>query len=80
MAARTVADAAEAGEPMPEALIERINEAANFNQGFATGEYLASALMDMVYHTTDPAEIAAFLDGGGRRLPGRRPSSRARAC
>ncbi|MBO6796108.1 M3 family metallopeptidase [Maricaulis sp.] len=48
---------AETGEPMPEALIERINEAANFNQGFATGEYLASALMDMVYHTTDPAEI-----------------------
>jgi peptidyl-dipeptidase Dcp len=47
----------ETGEPMPQALIDRIRAAANFNQGFATGEYLASALMDMVYHTTDPAEI-----------------------
>lgn len=47
----------ETGEPMPQALIDRIRAAANFNQGFDTGEYLASALMDMVYHTTDPAEI-----------------------
>lgn len=45
------------GEPMPQELIARIRAAANFNQGFSTGEYLASALMDMVYHTTDPAEI-----------------------
>ncbi len=37
--------------------MERIRAAANFNQGFSTGEYLASALMDMVYHTTDPAEM-----------------------
>ncbi|OLF71361.1 peptidase M3 [Maricaulis sp. W15] len=48
----------ETGEPMPQALIERIRAAANFNQGFSTGEYLASALMDMVYHTTDPAEMS----------------------
>ncbi|WP_417483501.1 M3 family metallopeptidase [Maricaulis sp.] len=45
------------GEPMPDELIARIRAANNFNQGFSTGEYLASALMDMVYHTTDPAEI-----------------------
>lgn len=45
------------GEPMPQELIARIRAADNFNQGFSTGEYLASALMDMVYHTTDPAEI-----------------------
>ena len=42
------------GEPMPEALIEKIRRAATFNQGFATTEYLASALMDMRYHTIDP--------------------------
>ncbi|WP_339744101.1 M3 family metallopeptidase [uncultured Maricaulis sp.] len=46
-----------AGEPMPQELIARIRAANNFNQGFSTGEYLASALMDMVYHTTDPAAI-----------------------
>ena len=48
----------ETGEPIPAELVERIRAAANFNQGFATGEYLASALMDMVYHTTDPSEIS----------------------
>jgi peptidyl-dipeptidase Dcp len=45
------------GEPIPAALVERIRAAANFNQGFSTGEYLASALMDMAYHTVDPTDI-----------------------
>jgi peptidyl-dipeptidase Dcp len=47
----------ETGEPIPAALVERIRAAANFNQGFSTGEYLASALMDMAYHTVDPSDI-----------------------
>jgi peptidyl-dipeptidase Dcp len=52
----------ETGEPIPASLVERIKRAANFNQGFATTEYLASALVDMKYHTTDPASLdpAAF--------------------
>lgn len=41
------------GEPMPDALIERIGRAATFNQGFATTEYLASALIDLKLHTLD---------------------------
>jgi len=45
------------GEPMPAELIAKIKKAATFNQGFATTEYLASALMDMKYHTTDPQGI-----------------------
>ncbi|WP_346836626.1 M3 family metallopeptidase [Microbulbifer sp. SAOS-129_SWC] len=45
------------GEPMPADLIAKIKKAATFNQGFATTEYLASALMDMKYHTTDPEDI-----------------------
>jgi len=50
------------GEPIPEELVAKIENAATFNQGFQTTEYLASALVDMMYHTTDPAEIdpAAF--------------------
>ncbi len=48
---------AETGEPMPKDLVEKIKKAATFNQGFATTEYLASALMDMKYHTVDPAGI-----------------------
>jgi peptidyl-dipeptidase Dcp len=45
------------GEPMPKALVEKIKAAANFNQGFQTTEYLASALVDMKFHTVDPAGI-----------------------
>lgn len=48
---------AETGEPIPDALVERIRAASTFNQGFATTEYLASALVDMYYHTTDPTGI-----------------------
>ena len=47
----------ETGESIPSTLVERIKRAANFNQGFATTEYLASALVDMKYHTTDPANL-----------------------
>lgn len=47
----------ETGEPIPADLIAKMERAGNFNQGFATTEYLASALVDMAFHTTDPAEI-----------------------
>lgn len=47
----------ETGEPIPQELVEKIKKASTFNQGFATTEFLASALMDMKLHTTDPAEI-----------------------
>ncbi len=47
----------ETGEPIPDALVTKIRNAAKFNQGFATTEYLASALVDMKYHTTDPTGI-----------------------
>lgn len=40
----------ETGEPMPDALRERIIAARTFNEGFATVEYLASAFVDMAYH------------------------------
>ncbi|WP_406827831.1 M3 family metallopeptidase [Microbulbifer sp. ARAS458-1] len=45
------------GEPIPAELVAKIKQAANFNQGFATTEYLASALVDMKLHTTDPKGI-----------------------
>lgn len=45
------------GEPMPQALIDKINKASTFNQGFSTVEFLGSAIMDMRYHSTDPAGI-----------------------
>ena len=38
------------GEPIPEALLQRLLAARNFNQGFATVEYTASALIDLELH------------------------------
>jgi peptidyl-dipeptidase Dcp len=45
--------------PMPQALVDRVNNAATFNQGYTTVEYLSSALVDMAMHNratpiTDP--------------------------
>jgi peptidyl-dipeptidase Dcp len=41
------------GQPMPQSLVDKIKKAESFNQGFATVEYLSSALVDMKLHT-DP--------------------------
>lgn len=38
------------GEPMPKALIDKLLAAENFNQGFATVEYTACALLDLDMH------------------------------
>lgn len=45
------------GEPIPKELVEKIKTTSTFNEGFKTTEYMASAIMDLLYHTTDPALI-----------------------
>ncbi|MGZ8709643.1 MAG: M3 family metallopeptidase, partial [Thermoanaerobaculia bacterium] len=40
----------ETGQPIPQNLVDRIEKAATFNEGFETTEYLASALVDMKMH------------------------------
>jgi peptidyl-dipeptidase Dcp len=45
------------GEPIPQELVNRIEQAATFNQGFATVEYLASALVDMKLHLAGTRDI-----------------------
>ena len=45
------------GEVIPKKLVDKIKKSATFNQGFATTEYLASAIMDMKLHMADPANI-----------------------
>lgn len=45
------------GEPIPQTLVDRIKAASTFNQGFATVEYLASALVDMKLHLAGRTEI-----------------------
>ena len=39
------------GQPMPQALVEKIDRSRRFNQGHATVEYLAAAILDMDLHT-----------------------------
>ncbi|MCR6702161.1 MAG: peptidyl-dipeptidase Dcp [Dokdonella sp.] len=39
------------GEPMPEDLVQKIRKARTFNQGYATTEYLAAALLDQAWHS-----------------------------
>ncbi|CUH54339.1 M3 family metallopeptidase [Shimia marina] len=41
---------AETGAPMPQEMLEKVLGAANFDQGFATVEYVASALVDLAFH------------------------------
>jgi peptidyl-dipeptidase Dcp len=60
------------GEPIPDKLIEKLELSGTFNQGFETGEFVAAALLDMDYHTTDNPDIndvrafeKASLDGIG---------------
>ena len=39
------------GEIIPDALIEKMQKAGTFDQGFVTTEYLAASILDMAYHT-----------------------------
>lgn len=45
------------GEPIPDELVERIERARHFNQGFATVEYLASAIADMRLHLAGETRV-----------------------
>ncbi|HEY1863572.1 MAG TPA: M3 family metallopeptidase [Roseiarcus sp.] len=51
------------GEPMPEALVDKLLTARRFNQGWATVEYTASALVDLKLHldpSPDEVDVVAF--------------------
>jgi peptidyl-dipeptidase Dcp len=49
-------------QPIPQALVDRIKQSEKFNQGYATVEYLAAAILDMELHTrSDGAvDVTAF--------------------
>ena len=52
------------GEPIPEQLVERMEAARRFGQGFKTVEYLGAALLDWAWHKlpagADPGDVLAF--------------------
>ncbi len=45
------------GEPLPDELLQRFIAARKFNQGFATVEFVSSALIDLEFHTQPASEI-----------------------
>ena len=50
------------GEPLPQALVDKVERSRKFNQGYETVEYLAAAILDMDLHSRpdgafDPAEF-----------------------
>lgn len=61
----------ETGEPMPQSLIDRLKAAQRFNQGFATVEYAACALLDIEMHALADAgtfEAADFERDALKRI------------
>jgi peptidyl-dipeptidase Dcp len=48
---RSYAKHYETGEPIPDELLKKLEEASKFNQGFVTVEYIAASILDMDYHT-----------------------------
>jgi peptidyl-dipeptidase Dcp len=47
------------GKPIPQELVDKINRTKTFNQGFATVEYLAAAILDMKLHLLGDKKIDA---------------------
>ena len=45
------------GEQMPQALLDKVEAAEKFNQGFKTTEYLSASLLDQAWHQLDPSRV-----------------------
>jgi len=60
---REFATHAETGAPMPPEMLDKVLKAANFDMGFQTVEYVASALVDLAFHdgpaVSDPMAMQA---------------------
>ncbi len=52
----------ETGETIPDEMIERIEAAAQFNQGYDFGEVVEAALLDMKWHALSPDQAQALID------------------
>jgi peptidyl-dipeptidase Dcp len=47
----------ETGQPIPDALIDKIEASSKFDQGFATVEYMAASYLDLAWHTMREPKI-----------------------
>ena len=51
------------GEVIPDYLVEKINNAGKFNQGFMTSELCAASILDMKWHELDEEDLAKLSEG-----------------
>ena len=59
------------GEVMPDELIEKINRASTFNEGFVMTELLSASILDMDYHkmtTTEAFDVNAFEEASMKNM------------
>ncbi len=52
----------ETGELLPQELIDRMEAAKKFNEGYASTEYLAATLLDLAWHSLTKAQADAVTD------------------
>jgi peptidyl-dipeptidase Dcp len=52
----------QSGEPLPPALLQRILDAQNFNQGYATAEKISAAAIDLALHELKPQQTPMATD------------------
>ncbi|MBY9066283.1 M3 family metallopeptidase [Hyphomonas sp. WL0036] len=52
----------ETGAPLPQDLVDKMNKASTFNQGFKTTEYIAASLIDLHWHMLSSEEAAKITD------------------
>lgn len=45
------------GEPLPQDVVDRLNESRLWGEGFATTEYLGAALLDLAWHVLDAGSV-----------------------
>ncbi|QGU07936.1 Peptidyl-dipeptidase dcp [Corynebacterium occultum] len=59
---RNYARHVDSGEIIPGELLDAVEAARQFGQGFATSEYLAAAIIDLAWHSLSPEEVAEVGD------------------
>jgi peptidyl-dipeptidase Dcp len=52
----------ETGAPMPQELLDKVLATQQFNQGFATTEYLAAAMLDQRWHQLGPDQVPSDVE------------------
>jgi peptidyl-dipeptidase Dcp len=68
---KTYAKHYKTGEPIPQALVDKIKKAGQFNQGFVTVEYVAACLLDMDWHaltTPEEKDAVAFENASMKKI------------